>query len=57
MMNMLWRVLGILLIPAALAAQPVSHGLVSSPADLPQARRASTAAADTVHVLALFLFF
>ena len=57
MMNMLWRVLGLLMIPAALAAQPVSHGLIASPADLPQARRATLAATDTVHVLAVMVQF
>ena len=57
MMNMLWRVLGLVMIPAALAAQPVSHGLMASPSDLPQARRAVRAAADTVHVLAVMVQF
>lgn len=57
MMNILWRVLGCVMIPAALVAQPVSHGLMASPSDLPQARRATLAAADTVHVLAVMVQF
>ncbi len=57
MTNVLWRVLALLMLPAALCAQPVSHSLVAAPADLPLARRATIAAAETVHVLAVMVQF
>ena len=57
MMKSIWQVLGVLMLPAALSAQPVSHALVASPADLPSTRRAFITAADTVHVLAVMVQF
>jgi hypothetical protein len=57
MMKSIWRILGVLMLPVALSAQPVSHALVASPVDLPLTRRAFIAGADTVNVLAVMVQF
>jgi hypothetical protein len=57
MKNVLWRVLCGMMLPAALYAQPVSHRLVASPADLPLTRRVASTASDTVRVLAVMVQF
>lgn len=57
MLNSLGRLLCVLMLPVALQAQPVSHALVASPADLPAAPRAFRSTADSITVLAVMVQF